>query len=55
MIGAAAELFNKFVDLARVGRRTGATELPMTVVGRHCEAGDVIAPDVPLPADVRAA
>jgi diaminopimelate decarboxylase len=25
----------------------------MTVVGRHCEAGDVIAADVPLPADIR--
>jgi diaminopimelate decarboxylase len=26
---------------------------PVTVVGRHCEAGDVLAADVPLPADVR--
>ena len=26
----------------------------VTVVGRHCEAGDVIATDVPLPADVHA-
>ena len=25
----------------------------VTVVGRHCEAGDVLAMDVPLPADVR--
>jgi diaminopimelate decarboxylase len=25
----------------------------VTVVGRHCEAGDVLAQDVPLPADVR--
>jgi diaminopimelate decarboxylase len=25
----------------------------VTVVGRHCEAGDVVAADVPLPADVR--
>jgi diaminopimelate decarboxylase len=25
----------------------------VTVVGRHCEAGDVLATDVPLPADVR--
>jgi diaminopimelate decarboxylase len=24
-----------------------------TVVGRHCEAGDVLAADVPLPADIR--
>jgi diaminopimelate decarboxylase len=26
---------------------------PATIVGRHCEAGDVLARDVPLPADVR--
>jgi diaminopimelate decarboxylase len=26
---------------------------PVTVVGRHCEAGDVLALDVPLPADTR--
>ena len=26
---------------------------PVTVVGRHCEAGDVLATDVPLPADIR--
>ena len=25
----------------------------MTVAGRHCEAGDVLAVDVPLPADTR--
>jgi diaminopimelate decarboxylase len=25
----------------------------VTVVGRHCEAGDVIATDVPMPGDVR--
>lgn len=25
----------------------------VTVVGRHCEAGDVLATDVPLPADIR--
>jgi diaminopimelate decarboxylase len=30
----------------------GAAQL-VTVVGRHCEAGDVIARDVPLPADTR--
>ena len=36
-----------------VGRRAGGPVEPMTVVGRHCEAGDVIARDVPLPADLR--
>ncbi|MFC4912770.1 diaminopimelate decarboxylase [Actinomadura gamaensis] len=36
-----------------VGRRTTCAEREVTVVGRHCEAGDVLARDVPLPADVR--
>jgi len=35
------------------GRRTTAERAPVTVVGRHCEAGDVLAADVELPADVR--
>lgn len=36
-----------------IGRQSsGATEV-VTVVGRHCEAGDVIARDVRLPADTR--
>ncbi|HEX7307097.1 diaminopimelate decarboxylase [Lentzea sp.] len=35
-----------------VGR--GGRTKPVTVVGRHCEAGDVLADDVPLPADVHA-
>jgi diaminopimelate decarboxylase len=37
---------------ARVLRPTGALR-PATVVGRHCEAGDVVARDVPLPAATR--
>ncbi|SHE52014.1 diaminopimelate decarboxylase [Streptoalloteichus hindustanus] len=37
-----------------VGRPPAAPLRTATVVGRHCEAGDVIARDVPLPADVRA-
>ncbi|MFF9918099.1 diaminopimelate decarboxylase [Streptomyces globisporus] len=36
-----------------IGRSTTAEPVPATVVGRHCEAGDVIASDVPLPGDVR--
>ncbi|WP_369215822.1 diaminopimelate decarboxylase, partial [Streptomyces flavofungini] len=36
-----------------VGRRSTAGEARVTVVGRHCEAGDVLAADTPLPADVR--
>lgn len=34
------------------GRRSNAAHRTVTVVGRHCEAGDVVAEDVPLPADV---
>ena len=37
-----------------VGRHSRACRRPVTVVGRHCEAGDILAQDVPLPADVRA-
>ncbi len=36
-----------------VGRPTTAPDEIVTVVGRHCEAGDVLARDVPLPADLR--
>lgn len=35
------------------GRRPSAPPRPADVVGRHCEAGDVLASDVPLPGDVR--
>jgi diaminopimelate decarboxylase len=37
-----------------VGRSSTAPRRVVTVVGRHCEAGDVLAEDVPLPGDVRA-
>ncbi|MCP2259401.1 diaminopimelate decarboxylase [Streptoalloteichus tenebrarius] len=41
--------------LARlVGRPPVAPTREVTVVGRHCEAGDVLARDVPLPGDVHA-
>ncbi|MFJ8813975.1 diaminopimelate decarboxylase [Amycolatopsis thermoflava] len=36
-----------------VGRHTKAPRRPWTIAGRHCEAGDVLAEDVPLPADIR--
>lgn len=36
-----------------VGRRSCAPPGRATVVGRHCEAGDVVAPGAELPADVR--
>ncbi|MEU3060599.1 diaminopimelate decarboxylase [Streptomyces subrutilus] len=35
-----------------VGRGSSAAPRTATVVGRHCEAGDVLAADVPLPGDV---
>jgi diaminopimelate decarboxylase len=34
-------------------RHSQACPQPVTVVGRHCEAGDVLAADVPLAADIR--
>lgn len=37
-----------------VGRPWRAAPSPVTLVGRHCEAGDVLAEDVRLPKDVRA-
>ncbi|MFE0106232.1 diaminopimelate decarboxylase [Streptomyces sp. NPDC059009] len=36
-----------------VGRHSTAEPAEVTVVGRHCEAGDVLASDVRLPSDVR--
>ncbi|WP_405655507.1 diaminopimelate decarboxylase [Streptomyces sp. RK9] len=36
-----------------IGRRSTAAPAPVTVVGRHCEAGDVLAADIQLPADTR--
>jgi diaminopimelate decarboxylase len=46
-------LYGSRYTVARAGRPTGAKDAPVTVVGRHCEAGDVIAADVPMPGDVR--
>ncbi|WP_028926818.1 diaminopimelate decarboxylase [Pseudonocardia acaciae] len=37
-----------------LGRPLRAPDRPVTVVGRHCEAGDVLATDVGLPEDVHA-
>ncbi|MEU5210985.1 diaminopimelate decarboxylase [Streptomyces sp. NPDC020742] len=36
-----------------VGRASPAAPEPVSVVGRHCEAGDVLATDVQLPGDIR--
>jgi diaminopimelate decarboxylase len=35
-----------------IGRRSAVAPAPATVVGRHCEAGDILAEGVPLPGDV---
>ncbi|MGW3463322.1 diaminopimelate decarboxylase [Streptomyces olivaceoviridis] len=36
-----------------IGRHSTAAAARVTVVGRHCEAGDILAADAELPADVR--
>jgi diaminopimelate decarboxylase len=36
-----------------VGRAAAPGRVPVTVVGRYCEAGDILAEDVALPEDVR--
>ncbi|MFI5770393.1 diaminopimelate decarboxylase [Streptomyces sp. NPDC051658] len=36
-----------------IGRRSTAGPCTATVVGRHCEAGDVLAADVTMPGDIR--
>ena len=46
------ELYGARYSVHAVRPSQTPTEL-VTVVGRHCEAGDVLAADVPLPADVR--
>jgi diaminopimelate decarboxylase len=46
------ELYGARYSVHTVGPSRAPTET-VTVVGRHCEAGDVLAADVPLPADVR--
>ncbi len=46
-------LYGSRYTIERVGARCAAGTEPMTVVGRHCEAGDVLVPDARLPADIR--
>ena len=40
-------------QVERVGAPTTAPAEPMTVVGRHCQTGDVLVPGALLPADIR--
>jgi len=47
-------LYGARYSVRPVGRRFSPTCRPVTVVGRHCEAGDVLAEDVSLPCDIHA-
>ncbi|MEU1626015.1 diaminopimelate decarboxylase [Streptomyces sp. NPDC020096] len=46
-------LYGAHYAVRLVGRRSDAPVRPMTVVGRHCEAGDELARGTELPEDVR--
>ena len=46
-------LYGSRYTIERIGARSAARTEPMTVVGRHCEAGDVLVHDARLPADIR--
>jgi diaminopimelate decarboxylase len=45
-------LYGNRYHIARVGSRADDAALPITVVGRHCDAADVLVPDARLPADI---
>ncbi len=47
-------LYGSRYTVELIGRPRQAPTRTVTVVGRHCESGDVLARDVPLPADVAA-
>ena len=47
-------LYDARYTVALANRHSMTATQPMTVVGRHCESGDEIARDVPLPADLHA-
>jgi diaminopimelate decarboxylase len=46
-------LYGSRYEVRLIGRKAQVGMRPVTVVGHHCEAGDTIAEDVPLPADIR--
>jgi diaminopimelate decarboxylase len=46
-------LYGSRYHVERAGTAAAAPTEPMTVVGRHCEAGDVLVPDARLPADLQ--
>ncbi|SDD93837.1 diaminopimelate decarboxylase family protein, partial [Actinokineospora iranica] len=45
-------LYGARYSIRLTGRRSAAPLTPRTVVGRHCEAGDIVAENVPLPSDI---
>lgn len=47
-------LYGARYTVRMVGRSSSAPLSPVTVVGRHCESGDVLASDIRLPADIAA-
>jgi diaminopimelate decarboxylase len=46
-------LYGASYTVRAVGRPAGSASQLATVAGRHCEAGDILARDVPLPAGIR--
>ncbi len=46
-------LYGAHYTVALVSRRSAAPAHIVTVVGKHCESGDLVAPNVTLPADVQ--
>ena len=46
-------LYGARYTVALVSRRSEAPAHVVTVVGKHCESGDLVAPDVSMPADIR--
>lgn len=45
-------LYDAHYDIAVANRHPVGAHTALTVVGRHCEAGDVVAHDVRLPTDL---
>jgi diaminopimelate decarboxylase len=46
-------LYGAHYTVALVSRRSEAPPHVVTIVGKHCESGDLVAPNVSMPADVR--
>lgn len=47
-------LYGAHYTAALVSRASDAPLRPVTITGKHCESGDIVVHDVPLPADLRA-